>query len=519
MNFLYKYKKFSFIFLVTTLSVLLYMEVECESSICNDHYICEPEETVVKTGKNNNESVDLEYPDIECKLHRNICNAHGRTYCYNNSLFTQATKCHFLMSMGMYYDFSGKAFDAHGESVDLSLLGTDGKKICLRDIFLLSRLSEQGKLGLYSGAPPLNPKFGHQSSEQYLSLLAPLVINASIEYQEFGCDITGMYCINLCQSLAGFFGLQLPVKFKKIRVDLSLCNGKLYQVGYVANAIARETTITQFFKDFSDIEDFFIRAVLQPKELQYLPMQCKLGIGDFALFAIFDVKSFLSYVDNMQGGITFILPTAQKTSAKVLHEIELGNGGGFLLDVFGNIFFCTPSSYINPTVQAGVELGINHYSSMQRIPQTKVQASKGLLRENPMLLVPVFREYYTESFAEIDSTVPLFADAATEVSMRRGNKLFVGCGNYCYDLFGFCSRLGIFYDYLRTGKTKFYKLDASYKTSAITDFSDSHAHRFGWNFTFGSSNGFECSFGSQHVFAGKNTQKLNELFLSLVAVF
>lgn len=440
---------------------------------------------------------------------------------YYQTLLAKALERNWLFSGAIHCDVSTKAFGPDGNTMNLAALGTSGEDIRLRDIFLLARLSEQGKLGLYLGAVPANPKFGYIKEQQYLNFLAPMIVGMELNQQAINADITGMYRIDgVCwQELSLTLGFQIPLKYKEHKLDLSLYDGKLYRVGYVANAGARETTITQFFKDFESVEDFFIRAVLGSKGLEYVPVQRTLGVGDLSFFGIFDVVPHLSYVDDVQCGITLVTPTAKKVHATTLYEIELGNGGGFLLDVFGNVLFSSVSRFFNPTVQAGCEIGLNAFRSSQRISQTKVQSEKGLLRENPTLRVPVFREYYTDPFIEIDSTIPFFADAVSEVHMCRGNKIFVGCGNYIHRLFGMDSRLGIFYDYLRTGKTKFFGAPQQYDTKTITDFSRSHAHRLGWNFTLQTRNHVELSIGSQHIIAGKNVPRLHEFFLTGVIVF
>jgi hypothetical protein len=446
--------------------------------------------------------------------------AYGRSYY--QSLLDKAYDRHALLSLAVYVDITHKAFNQKGESTSLAMLGTDGAEIRVSDIFLIARLSNQGKLHIHiPGAVPPNPQFGQSPAEQYLNLLAPMAVRFGVSQRTYNADITGMYKFEseCWPNVSCTLGFQLPIKHKEVDVDFVLVGGKLYRGGFVQQATQRETTITQFFKDFESVEDFFIRAILRPKGIAYVPSQRKTGIGDISLFAIVDVAQCCECIDGLQCGVTLVTPTASKTKANTLFEVSLGNGGGVLIDVWSNVLFRSCSDYFNPTFEIGAEFGVNKFSSVQRISQIKMQAQEGPLRDNPTLLVPVFTEYRTDPFVEIDSTVPFLADAATTVRMRQGYKMFVGFGNYFYDLFNTSSRLGIFYDYLRTGKTKIFDVAANFRPGLITDFSKSHAHRIGWNLAFKASSGFEVEIGSQHIIAGKNVAKLNELFATLTAVF
>lgn len=475
-----------------------------------------------------------EMASIPCEEDADICEAenfchhdvdensyvYGRSYY--QSLLDKSYNRNALLSLAVYVDITHKAFNQKGESTSLAMLGTDGSEIRVSDIFLIARLSHQGKLHIHiPGAVPPNPQFGQSPAEQYLNLLAPMAVRFGVSQRTYNADITGMYKFEseCWPNVSCTLGFQLPIKHKEVDVDFVLVGGKLYRGGFVQQATQRETTITQFFKDFESVEDFFVRAILRPKGIAYVPSQRKTGIGDVSLFAIVDVAQCCDCIDGLQCGVTLVTPTASKTKANTLFEVNLGNGGGVLIDVWSNVLFRSCSDYFNPTFEIGAEFGVNKFSSVQRISQIKMQAQEGPLRDNPTLLVPVFTEYRTDPFVEIDSTVPFLADAATAVRMRQGYKMFVGFGNYFYDMFNTSSRLGVFYDYLRTGKTKIFDVAANFRPGLITDFSKSHAHRIGWNLAFKASSGFEVEIGSQHIIAGKNVAKLNELFATLTAVF
>lgn len=445
---------------------------------------------------------------------------YGRSYY--QSLLDVSYERHALLSCGLQISFTNKAFDAHGELASLAAVGTAGAGVQLQDVFLLARLSRQGKLHIHPpGAVPALTQFGHNPEEQYLNLLAPMTINFDMSQRSYSADITGMYRFESesLPDLSCTLGFQIPIKHKEINTTLMLVGGKLYRTGAVPLVAPRETTITQFFKDFESVEDFFVRVVLRPKKISYAPSQRITGIGDISLFAIADFAECSDCIDGLQCGLSLVLPTAAKSRASTLFEADLGNGGGMLIDIWSNVFFRSGSEYVNPTCRVGVEFGLNKFLSTQRIPEVKVQETEGLLRNNPTLVVPIFAEYRTDPFVEIDSTVPFLADSAIAARMRQGYKMFVGFGNYFYDLFNTQARLGIFYDYLRTGKTKIFGVAARFKTSLLSDSSESRAHRIGWNLSCKTSAGFEILFGSQHILAGKNVAKSHELFASIIALF
>jgi hypothetical protein len=480
--------------------------------------------------KNNNQakiySLLLLLITLNVLAEKEYLDAEGRPFydqdhlvCYD-AINDEGLPRNILISLALHADVTSRAFNGNGRSTPLADSSTGGA-FQIKDVFLIARLSNQGLLHI--GTPPLppTPEFGSLTSQQYLNFISNTFVRFGLSRRSLDADITSMYqcCLPYFEQAILRTGFTVPIKYKHQSIALSFDGGKLYQTGFIPIVDPRESTMTLFFKDFIGIEDFFIRAVLRPKGLIFNKTQTKIGFGDLCLFAILDVADCQEYLDGLQFGINLVLPTARKAKGNQLFELELGNGGGVLVDLFTNALITSDSDYFNPTIQLGGEFGAGRFRSMQRIPQIKTQSVEALLTSNPTLQVPIYREYRTYPFSELDSLVPMFADNASSVLMQQGAKLFVGFGNYFYNLFNTSSRLGIFYDYLRKGANKIFDVPATFDTQSVTALTKSSAHRIGWHLNFNTSSGFNCEFGSQHIIAGSNVPQLNELFFVWSVVF
>jgi len=449
---------------------------------------------------------------------------------YYNTIVEDAKEPRWLLPITLSVSLEYDAFDSKGCKVSLSD-SLFGEGTTLKDIFLLARLSYEDKLRIHPTGFGGIPQFGHVKEEQYLALLAPLRLALSTDLKSTDFSLSSMYRFKMLEGKNYFavIGFDLPFGFQRRSIDLLFQDGSLYHTGYAANVTVRETTITQFFKDFSSVEDFFLRAVLAPKGITFCGNQQKAGIGDISLFGILEAGPFFTKfrnsciaLDSAQLGLNIAFPSGTKSTGITLWEIEFGNGGGLQFSFFASANFRTSSDYVNPFFNIGAECNTTFCSVRSggiRIPKIITQEEEGKLRENPDILLPVFKEYRTLPFEEVDSTITMFADSSTDdATIQRGRRIFFGFGNYIYRIFKRNFRLGLFYTYSRK-KVDTIIAPSTFDTSSFASAPDCISHRINWSLTYKFESNIDLAFGSQHIVSGKNVPQQHEVFFSVAIMF
>lgn len=423
-------------------------------------------------------------------------------------------------------------FDECGKEAALaqSLIGP---QFLLQDIFLLSRLSEQGKLYLQEpllcpppALPAPQPPFGQCPNQQYLALLAPMALEFTHgKQQDVGFDINPFYRFPLdCDETMWLnLGLDVPIKAKKQTLHLDFqgdfLNGE-------AGTSVSSAVLEQFFTDFQSIEDFLNRAVFYPKGLNFVPNQHIFGLGDISVSAAVDVGKALD-IDSVQFGANMVVPTGRSGTGNVIGELTLG-GGVYDFEFFGNTNVRTSSNIFNPTIRCALGFGYSPACNSRincgkglRIPQIITGENGEVVTQVPGLVVPVFSQYFTQNFNEVNTTVPQFADFLVPAKLHIGPRGLIAFGNYFYNLFNLPDmRLGLFYDYSVKAKDHVVALaPGEFNVDVLSDGTNMRAHRIGANLTYTFENSFEFTLGSQHIIAGMNTPKTNELVCIFTAVF
>lgn len=466
---------------------------------------------------------------------------------YYESLVNEIKERKWAVPILFHYNFADRAFDNESRGTNLSnlIFGLCKNKIQVKDIFLLSKLADERKMHIDLvpmdadlvvqplPLPAVRPAgstvpFGNYRSDQYVALLSDVEICFDAERREGGVDIGGMYRSQLGSSrTVGVIGINFPIKTVLHILDFKLIGGELFNEAFTPDLIARENTLNEFFNDFSSIEDFFERAVLDPKGLKLECRQRKTGLGDIVLFGQFDFANYVEWADGLELGVNFILPTGGKEDANIVWEPVLGNGGAFQVDLYFNVLFHSSSQYFNPQITIVGELSAA-YNNCRRIPKIKEQTETLQVAENPELLAPIFCEYFIDPFSECDSSVFYFADQAVKASTRIGPKFLITVGNYFYDVFNIGFRLGIFYQYLHKAKDTVKVLssdcaaftkDCNCGVALVEKRTNAQAHTIGWNLSYMVKNRVEINIGSQHIIAGKNVPRTHEVFASLIVVF
>jgi len=491
---------------------------------------------------------------------------------YYSSLIEQKQKRHWSMQFTLYSSFASKGFDDNSQRVPLAC-ALFGRNIRLRDIYLLSRLSDDNKVRIDNHDPRVEERpataregFGSFKSDQYLALLAPAVLDTHAESREFGVHINTAYRFTLGKKerVSGVAGLIVPIKTRLHIVDVNIMEGSLFTQAFVAFGVVRTTPLTQFSSDFTGLLDFFQRGILAPKGLELDSRQRKTGFGDMTLFGLLDFAEFFEKLDCLQVGMNIVLPTGKSGNKNVIFPVSLGNGS-VQLDFFANVLFATRARMFNPAFHLVGNI-MPGYRTVQRMPkrivntarmqmetvtQQEVNINTSLQAPSPSSIPGVlvtgvdstttlarelrppqsYDSYYVDSFDELDSLVPAFANTAFPVILNRANRILVGFGNYSYDIFNTGLQLSIFYTIMHKAGDCF-KIDKSTcKKGAMPvengqlDFDSASkvtsekSHSLSWALRYKFKSLVELNIGSQHVIVGKNVPSTHEVFASLIAVF
>lgn len=449
-----------------------------------------------------------------------------------------------------------QAYNNCKRAVPMSELIFGSSSFTIGDIFLLSRLSENGNL--YSSGTSSRQNINQRAQTanptimQYLALVAPTKVILDADAYEMGADLSFVYRFNFgkCIDVACSVGLNVPVICQTHELDLRLINSRLVgQINYAAgDTTVRDGSLNLFFNEFVSIEDFFYRAVLLPKGLTLERKQQTIGFGDISLFSTFDFAPSLDWVDGLQVGFNLSFPTAKKPTGNSVWEIQLG-AGAVQLDLFSNAIFNGGTNYFNPTVYLAGQFSFQFTSNM-RIPQIVRHVSSPVPNQPadrvttgtppdvtpniPGLVVPgappapdvpnVFRNYYTTSFSEVDSTVRYFADSVSSVRSKIGSRVVVGFGNYFYATSSCQLRLGVFYDFTAKGADNLCVYNCSSDTTTVFDTSlftciSEYGQRISWHAAYKLGCCGEFMIGTQHIVAGKNVYKTNQAFATFVGTF
>ncbi len=482
---------------------------------------------------------------------------------YYRALIDRALERHWAIPVTMHYSFGNRSFGGESENCTLSNL-VFGKSFTIGDIFLPSKLSRDRKVrvsqsggGVTLDANNLVPtfqrpnddatQFGTFGSDQYIGLLAPISVGIETDRDEVGFDVSIIYRFHTGSNEDIYVALGATIPFKSVehKMDLQLAGGEgldQLRAGNVGDnvTIGSEMAINQFFDDFSDVEDFLLRGVLGPRCLQFKKRQRKTGIGDINFFTHVDFAARLqqctrNWVDSALVGINLVIPTGNRDKGNAIWEPILGNGGAFQVDVFGNIIFNGPVKAFNPVFRLIGTFSTRFTNKDLRVAKVRTSEVTGVvnlptLRDVfPNLSAPInarFGPYFVAAFNEPDSTVPMFADQKIPTCVKYGTKIIFGAGNYAYNVFNLGFRLGLFYEFMHKSEDCVtVKCDPSgltpgeFDTNALICRTSRRAHTFSWSLTYEFENMVELSFGSLHVFAGKNVPRHRDIFGSLTFVF
>jgi hypothetical protein len=155
----------------------------------------------------------------------------------------------------------------------------------------------------------------------------------------------------------------------------------------------------------------------------------------------------------------------------------------------------------------------------------------------PDLYTPkLFQAFYVDTYSQLDTTFPAFADAALSVRTMTGPKALISVGNYFYNLFDIAGlRLGIVYTYMHKWKDKVLSQCGSATSATVSNSVSSNgtstaaqvftagtsanSQTLDWLLAYQFDSMVELNIGYRGVFAGKNVPRTREIYGSIVLTF
>jgi len=448
---------------------------------------------------------------------------------------------HSMIRFDYYHDFANKGFNNCGVHTGLSST-VFNNCFSLRDISLFVKLSDCNKVHRCPIVPGENPldrcqrpevapngivsRFGSYRTDLYPTLLAPTNVCFNAEKYESEVGLTYLRWFdcefkNVCYE--GYFGFRLPVQSRLHILDYELLGGSLFTGIIGTGGALLENSLIEFYQDYISMDDLFVRGIIDPKDLCYKPRRRKTGFGDLSAIAMVYVRPSNQFVDFLELGINVVVPTGGKLASDYIWEPYLGNGGAFQTDLFANVLFNTRSCYWNPAFRASVQLSAP-FTTCFRVPQCKNNQEEAQADTIDDLLVvgpSTYDNFWIMPYEQLDTTIPWFADEAVSTRIKWGTKWLVGMGNYFYETFSQCFRLGIFYDFIGKKEDSYEPRDCSkqFVPHVLTEYTDEQKHRLSWDLAYIHQDWCEILFGSKHIIAGRNVAQTHEFYAALNITF
>jgi len=447
----------------------------------------------------------------------------------------------FAVPMSVHYSFANRSFDDENNKASLANL-IFNQDFAIRDIYLFSKLSSEGKISNSMANGSLGPErgsvtldtqpFGAFQDDFFTTLLAPTQVVIDAEQREFIADASFIYRFapDRWQRAYGLVGVTIPFKNRLHIIDCKFVGGALRSS---AQDSGLDVMLRNFFQEFTGMKDFFESGILAPKGLTFENRQRRTGVGDISLFSLVDFAAVSNHLDGMQMGINLVLPAGGKPNPDTVWDLVLGNGGAFQVEFFSNVLFRTDYPAFNPNVRLVGQFSVP-FSSRRRVPKCKQQEAErvpltpALARSIELIIPQAFQTgFFIDDFAEFDTTVLELADQAVRTRTRFGPRVIVGVGNYFYNVFKLGFRLGLLYEFMYKGKDRVcIKTDdrtgcvpGIFNINLLESRTKQQAHVLAWELAYKFDNLVELNMGSQHSIAGRNIPRNHEIFVSLTVAF
>jgi hypothetical protein len=200
---------------------------------------------------------------------------------YYENLVEKAARLRWAIPITASYFFGNSAFNNCGQDTDVAAIFL-GKDITIADSSLFCRLSADNKirsinqpaLGFDRGANPISvgAPFGAYRDDLVSTLLAPMKVDFDIDRRSFECDVTALYrwWFGNCDQFLLTCGITIPFKLIHYSLNPIFVGGSLYRdTSFTIAVTQREDQLKAFFREYSSIEDFFIRGILGKKNITF----------------------------------------------------------------------------------------------------------------------------------------------------------------------------------------------------------------------------------------------------------
>ncbi|MGB8366933.1 MAG: hypothetical protein WCD44_01110 [Candidatus Babeliales bacterium] len=447
----------------------------------------------------------------------------------------------FTVPIAIHYSFANRSFNNCNEKSSLANL-IFGKNFIIKDIYLFSKLSSEGKISNSMANGSLGPErgmitlegeeFGAYQDDFFTTLIAPTEVVIDAEQREFAVDASFVYRFvpGGWQRAYWTVGFTIPFKNRLHIMDCSLIGGALRSS---ATDPGLDVMLCNFFQQVTGIKDFFLSGILAQKGIAFEQRQSKTGIGDVNLFAFVDFAAVSQHLDAMQTGLNLVIPSGGKQNPDTVWDLVLGNGGAFQVELFANALFRTSSAALNPNIRLVGQFSAP-FASRRRVPKCKQQDEErvaltpALARSIELIVPQAFQNgFFIDAFQDFDTSVLELADQAVRTRTRYGSRLILGLGNYFYDVFKVGFRLGVLYEFMYKAKDSVCLKKKTcgacdsgiFNTKFLESSTKQQAHTIAWELAYKFDNLVELTMGSQHVIAGRNVPRNQEIFASLTAAF
>ena len=413
------------------------------------------------------------------------------------------------------YNRAGRAYSSKGTSQDISKLIFGEGSMAVKDIFLASKLVNDGQVVDYTGG-----KFT-ANTDNFLGAMADqcLAFDANIDLFTLSFDYLRHF---IDKSL--IFGVRIPLVLRRntIKLETTLTDA-------VKNKIEESTV---FKKRYADSFEAFFSDILCHKGIAFNKRDTEQGIGDVHVYLNWDLRAH--YLDRSIVGIDILIPTAKERNTDKLWDPELGNGGFVEVSAFASFFkekyrIFNPHLFVKGTYcfSADVKRRVPKYRSA-----TAVEPGREPLTETLAMGEDVRTKYVSDTdktdFNQVDTSFRRFATDDKKVKIRKGMEVTARIGNMIDGLIFKRGFGDVYYevrvkgsDYLgKEGECKTSTAcDGTYKRSILTDNTFEVAHTLGAAYSYQFDETVRTVWGLDYVLAGRNTPRMWEANASLLVEF
>lgn len=375
-----------------------------------------------------------------------------------------------------------------------------GNPVPIKDIFLASRLASEGLITV-----PVGSAWGFNASQQYFAQLANAYVAIRSDYEELGFTITTAYRTEFFWR--GYpFELNFTIPVKEVREsDL---------IGFIGGRILPTQTLdvpvsnwSQFATDFNtEFTDFFVRGILEQKDLTYKPIQRLFGLSDISLAANLTVDDLIPCTD-LNLSIWTSFPTAPQATQLVVNEIVLGQDGAQLATFGLATRTTTQRSFINPTVSFAVTIS-SRFGAWLRASKLKDNIDE-------VFFPPSFTNAQLtpgSSFSYFDSASSTFADQRVWTQIRYGTVVTLTVGDtFIADAMDTCEMNMAYQFTWHDNATLTFPNDGNtYDASTQNYLFEQKIHMLIWSFTYTPVQAWQFSGSVNVVAAGTNTPRYHQ---------